>query len=84
MFIDSFKFGPEKFDFTDKNSMDKYLGVDIKKLQDGTGFTITQPFLIKRILTSDQIDLTMTNEWTTPVVYPLLSCDKSGPERKHD
>ncbi len=33
-FIGSFKFGSEKVDFTDKGSMDKYLGVDIKKLPD--------------------------------------------------
>ncbi len=64
--------------------MEKYLGVDIKKLPDGTGFTMTQPFLIGRILTTAQIDLTITNERKTPVVYPLLSHDKSGPERKHD
>ena len=31
MFIDSLKFVPEKFDFADEVSMDKYLGVDIKK-----------------------------------------------------
>ncbi len=84
MFIDSLKFGPEKFDFTDEGSMDKYLGVDIEKLPDGTGFTMTQPFLIERILTAAQIDLTTTNERKTPVVYTLLSRDERGPERKHD
>ncbi len=84
MFIDSLKFGPENFDFKDEGSMDKYLGVDIEKLPDNTGFTMTQPFFIDRILMKAQIDLTMTNEWTTPVVYLPLSPSESGPENKHD
>ena len=32
-FIDSLTNGPENFSFTDKRSMDKYLGVDIQKLE---------------------------------------------------
>jgi hypothetical protein len=44
-FIDSLTNGPEQFVFTDEGSMDKYLGVDIQKL-DNNEFVLRQPFLI--------------------------------------
>ena len=84
MFINTLKYGPEKFAFTDEGSLDKYLGVEIERLSDKTGFTMTQPFLIQRILEAAKIDSRMTNSRPTPVVGPLLSKDEDGPDRKHD
>jgi len=61
MFINILKYGPERFAFTDKQSLDKYFSVGVERLPDNTGFTMTQPFLIKRILEAAKIDLRMTN-----------------------
>jgi len=83
LFIDSLKHGPERFDFTDEGSMDKYLGVDINRLPDKSGFTMSQPYLIERILEAANIDSRMTNSRPVPVVGPLLSRDEDGPDRKH-
>ena len=52
-------------------------------MPDGTGFTTTQPLLIKRILEAANIDMIMTNSRPTPVVGPLLSRDEDGPDRKN-
>jgi hypothetical protein len=83
-FIDTLTHGPEKFAFTDEGSIDKYLGVEIERLPDGSGFTMTQPFLIQRVLDAANIDMRMTNSRPTPAVLPLLSRDEEGPERKHE
>jgi len=83
-FIATLTHGPENFVFTDEGTVDKYLGVEISRLSDGTGFKLTQPFLIHRILEAANIDTRMTNSRPTPVVGPLLSRDEDGPERKHD
>ena len=47
--------GDERFVFTDEGSIDKYLGVDIRKIDD-TSFEMTQPFLIERITSLLSID----------------------------
>ena len=83
-FIQTLTQGPEKFAFTDEGSIDKYLGVNIERLPDNNGFTVSQPHLIQRILEAAHIDLRMTNSRPTPVVGPLLSRDEEGPARKHD
>ncbi len=83
-FIESLKKGPENFISTYEGKLDKYLGVDIKQEQEGNGFTLTQPFLIERILQAADIDLHMTNSRSKPVVGSLLSKGIDGPERKHD
>ena len=83
-FLVSLKNGPEKFVFTDEGSIERYLGVEITKLADGSGFTMTQPFLIERILQAAEIDTKTTNDRPIPVVGPLLSRDEDGPQRKHD
>ena len=49
-FTDSLLHGPEKLEFTDEGSIDKYLGVNIEQLPDESGFKMTQPHLIQRIL----------------------------------
>ena len=79
MLINTLKYGPERFVFIDKGSLHRYLGVEIERLPDDIGFTITQPFLIKCILEAAKIDLRMTNSSTNPVVGPLLSGDEDGP-----
>ena len=58
--------------------------MEIERSGDGNGFTMTQPFLIERILKAAGIDLRMSNSRPTPVVGPLLSHDENGPEQKHD
>ena len=83
MFINTLKYGPEIFAFTDKGSLHQYLGVEIERLPDDTGFTMIQPFFIKRILEAAKIDLIMTNSRPAPVVGPLISRDEGGPDRKH-
>ena len=50
-FIHSLKNGVEKFEFTDEGPIDKYLGVEIEKLN-GSEFILRQPFLIGRILST--------------------------------
>ena len=84
MFINTLKYGPERLAFTDEGSLHQYLGVEIERLPDNTGFTMTQPFLIRRILEEPNIDMRMTNSRPTPVVGPLLSRDENGPDRKHE
>ena len=41
---------------------------------------MTQSHLIERILQAAAIDLRMTNDQPTPVVGPVLSRDKDGPD----
>ena len=82
-FIHSLNNGPENFDFTDEGTLSAYLGVDISRLPDG-GFTLSQPFLIDRIITLLQFDPKMTKgvQGNTPASYPLLSKDENGLPRK--
>ena len=81
-FVDSLKHGPENFDFTDEGDLSKYLGIDIEKLPSKDGFTMTQPFLIERIIEAVAIDVRMSNSRPTPAAGPLLSRDEEGPVRK--
>jgi hypothetical protein len=74
--------GDEKFAFTDEGSIDKYLGVDIKKIDD-TSFEMTQPFLIERITALLGIDNGRTHDKLTPVGKPLLNKDLNGVDRKY-
>ena len=83
-FISSLQNGKENFVFTDEGTMERYLGVEIQKLADNSGFSLTQPFLIERILQAAEIDLRMTKDRPVPVVGPLLCRDEEGPDRKHD
>ena len=83
-FLVSLKHGPEQFIFTDEGDIERYLGVEVTRLDDDSGFKMTQPFLIERILQAAEIDTKITNDRPTPVVGPLLSRDENGPQRKHD
>ena len=84
MFINMLKYGPKIFVFTDKGSLHQYLGVEIERLPADTGFTMTQPFFIKRILEADKIDLRITNSRPTPVVGPMFLRYEDGSDRKHE
>ena len=83
MFINTLKYGPKIFAFTDEGSLHQYLGVEIERMPDDTGFTMSQSFLIKRILDAAKIDLRITNSRPTPFVGPLLLRDENDPDRKH-
>ena len=48
--ISSLKAGTEDFLFTEEGTMNSYLGVDISPFPDKKGFTLTQPFLIDRVI----------------------------------
>ena len=82
-FIVTLTHGPESSALTDEGSVGKYLGVEFSHLPDETGFTLTQPFLIQRIIEAANTDTRMANSRPTPVIGPLSSRDKDGPERKH-
>ncbi len=66
--------GDEHFVLQDKGSIDKYLGVNIKKI-DANSFELAQPFLIERIPTFLGIADGKTNKKLTPVGKPLLNKD---------
>ena len=73
--MNTLEYGPKRFAFTDEGSLHQYLGVEIERLPDDTWFTMTQPFLIKRILEAANIDMRITNSRPMSVVGPLLSRD---------
>ena len=77
------KNGLEQFVFSDEGNIERYLGVEVTRLDDGSGFEMTQPFLIERILQTAEIDTKITNDMPTLVVGPLLSRDENGPQQKH-
>jgi hypothetical protein len=59
--------------------MDKYLGVDMQKQNDGE-FVLRQPFLIQQILEAHGIEPAVTNKHSVSVVGPLLEKDTDGPQ----
>ena len=61
MFINTLKYGSEIFACTDEGSFNQYLGAEIERLPDNTGFTMTQSLLFKRNLEAANIDMRMTN-----------------------
>ena len=75
--------GDENFVLQDEGTIDKYLGVEIRQLDDSS-FELTQPFLIERITKFLGIDNGRTNEKLTPVGKPLLNRDLNGVSRKYD
>ena len=71
------------FILTDKGTLTKYLGVDVKHQPDGT-FELKQTFLIQRII--DLLGLegdSQHNTKPTPATKPLLNKDESGEERRN-
>ena len=55
-FISSLKAGTEDFVFTEEGTMNLYLGVDIYLLSDKKGFTLSQTFLIDRVIQTLNFD----------------------------
>ena len=55
-FISSLKAGTEDFVFTEEGTMNLYLGVDISSFPDKKGFTLSQPFLIDRVIQALNFD----------------------------
>ena len=83
-FINSLAKGQENFDFTDEGTLSSYLGVEISKQPNNEGFTLSQPYLIERIIQALGFDPSTTKSprGNTPVSYPLLSKDPDGLPRK--
>jgi hypothetical protein len=80
-FVKSMQEGPENFILTDEGDIDKFLGIEIKHLDDKR-FEMSQPFLIERICTTLGL---MDNDWDseansrrTPVGKPVLNKDLDG------
>ena len=69
-FVQSMQQGSENFVLTDEGSIDKFLGIEIKRLGKQE-FEISQPFLIDRILALLQLEHhgfeTDSNDKLTPV-----------------
>ena len=64
--------------------MNSYLGVYISSFPDKKGFTLSQPFLIDRVIQALNFDPKTTKKATnnTPSGYPLLNKDENGHVRK--
>ena len=78
--------GLENFKLTDKGGVNKFLGVEITRLDDNS-FELSQPFLIDRILNflglCNNEFKTDANSTSTPVAKGLLHRDLDGKERKY-
>ena len=74
-FISYLKTGTEYFVFTEEGTMNSYLGVDISSFPDKKGVTLSQPFLIDRVIRALNFDhkTTMSATNNTPAGYPLLA-----------
>jgi hypothetical protein len=75
--IQSLHEGDEIFVLQDEGLIDKYLGVEIKQLDDSS-FEFTQPFLIEQVTKFLKIDNGRTNEKDTLVGKPLFNKDLNG------
>jgi hypothetical protein len=78
--------GPKNFKLTDEGNVNKFLDVEITKLDDNT-FELSQPFLINRILSflglcQNKFD-TDANPSSTPVAKGLLHRDLAGKPQKY-
>ncbi len=81
--IQSLHEGEENFVLQNKGPIDKYLGMDIREL-DESSLELTQPFLIKQITKFLGLKNGKTNEKLTPVGKPLLNKDLDGVPQKYD
>ncbi len=81
--IQSLHKGEESFVLQDKGPIDKYLGVDIRQL-DESSFELTQPFLIEQITKFLGLENGKTNKKFTPVGKPLLNKDLDRVPQKYD
>jgi hypothetical protein len=82
----SMQSGPENFKLTDEGDVNKFLGIEIMRLNDNS-FKLSQPFLIDCIfnflgLCNNKFDPD-ANSLSTPVAKDLLHRDLSGNPRKY-
>ena len=75
--------GKENFVFTDGGPLESYLGVNVKKCNNGT-IELTQSFLIEKIINTIIGKEEILHETNVPAVKELLHKDLDGPERKHE
>ena len=59
-FIKSLESRSENFMFTDERTLSLYLGVSMDMLPDGSGFIMSQPFLLDRIIKAVDFDSVTT------------------------
>ena len=72
------------FEITDEGTVSAYLGVDVKKIDNDT-YTLTQPYLIQRIIEALGDAIKDANTKPTPAVHKqILSKDLKGSKRKQD
>ena len=73
--VQSIHDGPENFKFTDEGDVNKFLGIDITRI-DSSSFELSQPFLIDRLLQllglCNNPFETDANSLSTPVAKGLL------------
>jgi hypothetical protein len=85
-FVRSMQQGSENFVLTDEGSIDKFLGIEIKR-HGKQEFEISQPFLIDRILALLQLEHngfeTDSNDKLTPAAPQILNKDLMGKPRKN-
>ena len=80
--IESLRTGTEEFKLEDEGTMDKFLGVDIKRNENGS-VELSQPHLITRFL--DLINIEENEHFKDyPAIKSLLYKDTDGPSRKCD
>jgi hypothetical protein len=79
--------GPENFKLTDEGDVNKFLGIEITKL-DSSSFELAQPFLIDRLLQflglCNNSFETNANSSSTPVAKGLLHRCLAGKPRKYN
>ncbi len=83
--IHSLQHGEEQYILTEEGTLDKFLGINITKLDDNR-FELSQPFLIERIIQfvkSECESEVNTKSTPNPVGKPLLHKDLEGKERKY-
>ncbi len=81
-FIASLANGPEHFEFTEEGSLANYLSVQFTDFDSGNEFSMSQPFLIERILMTMGIEIWMTRSRPNPVTKSLLHKDTDGEIRR--
>jgi len=73
------------FTLTEEEDVSAYLGVEVNVDGDSDTVSLTQPYLIKRIIDAMGPAISDANTKSTPAVYKeILHKDEDGPERKQD
>ena len=84
-FIHSMSNGPENFVLTDEGTIDKFLGVEIKNLENNH-FELSQPHLMEQIIkyTLEENGFDAHANWRlTPAAEKILNKDLEGKPRKY-